>query len=338
MIERRTSETARAGQAGEAAPAWLGERDVHRLLDMKGCIAAVRAAMTALARDDRAQPLRSIADMGEGRLFGIMPGMVPGGGGFGAKLVGVLPDPDRPGRAVHHGAVALFGEDGAPLAFADAGAVTEIRTAAASAVATDALARPDAARLAIYGCGAQARTHILAITEVRPLERVGIWGRNPATAKALADEMRWITGLDVAAVSDPRALAEASDIICTVSASPAPILFGAWVRPGTHVNAVGSSYAGPVEVDSDLVAASRYIVDYRPSALAAAAEFLAARAAGLIGDGHIAGEIGEVLAGTVAGRRDADEITLYKSLGHVVQDLAAIAYAVERSRAAGGAA
>jgi ornithine cyclodeaminase/alanine dehydrogenase-like protein (mu-crystallin family) len=330
----RTS--ARLERIGTVPPAYHDQEEVRARLDYPGCIAAVRAAMSALSQDERPQPLRTIVDMGEGRLFAQMPGMLSGSGDFGAKLISVFPDADRPGRSAHRGVVVLFdGESGVVRCVADAGEITHIRTGCASAVATDVLARPDARRLAIFGCGAQAESHIEALAQVRDFEAVGVWGRDPESARGFAERMARRTGLEIASVDDPRRLAAESDVICTVTGSATPVLRGEWVRPGTHVNAVGSSYAGPVEVDTALVAASRYFVDYRPSALAAAAEFLEAKAQGAIDEAHIAGEIGAVIAGTVPGRTSSDEITFYKSLGHVVQDLASARYL---DRRAGGAA
>ena len=313
------------------APSFDGAA-VHALLDYDGCIAAMRGAMAALSADVREQPLRAITDLGEGKMFGLMPGMLSGTQDFGAKLVSVFPDPARPGRTAHRGAVVLFdGATGSIACIADAEAVTLIRTACASAAATAALARADATCLGVYGCGAQAASHIRAIARVRPLERVGIWARDAGRAGDFAARIAAETGLDAAAVADPAALAGESDILCTVTSASEPVLKGDWVRPGTHVNAVGSSYAGPVEVDGALVAKSRYFVDYRRSALAAASEFLAARDAGLIGEDHSLAEIGAVFAGTAAGRTADDEITFYKSLGHVAQDLAAARYLLARS-------
>ena len=312
-------------------PILLDAEAVRSRLDHDGCIAAMRDVMAALSDDPREQPLRQIADLGLGRLFGLMPGMLPGARDFGAKLLGVFPDPAWPGRSRHHGAVVLFDGDTAELrAIADAEAVTEIRTACATAAATDALARADASRLALFGCGVQARAHALALSRVRNLERIGIWGRDFAAAERLAAELAGRVAAEVRAFADPAELAGASDILCTVTSSPAPVLLGDWVRPGSHVNAVGSSFAGPVEVDGTLVAKSRYFVDYRRSALAAAAEFLTAREQGLVGDDHILAEIGEVYLGRSPGRTSAEDITFYKSLGHVAQDLAAMRYMLDR--------
>jgi ornithine cyclodeaminase len=312
--------------------------DVRRLLDFPGCMAAVRRAMGALSSEARDQPLRSILPVREGRLFALMPGLAAGEPGFGAKLISVFRDPARGGRAAHRGIVALFEEDtGAVVCIADAHEVTRIRTACNSAVATDALARREAATLAIYGCGTQAEAHLRALPLVRPIRHAQVWGRDAAIAAEFAARMREETGLAVTATEDARAAADPADIICTVTGAAEPILLRDWVRPGTHVNAVGSSHAGPLEIDPALVAASRYFVEYRPSALAAAAEFIRARELGLVGEDHIRAELGEVLIGTAEGRVSEADITLYKSLGHIVQDLAATRYLHERAAGGGGA-
>jgi ornithine cyclodeaminase len=306
-------------------PAHYDAATIGRLLTMPACIAAVRQAMADLSDSGIVQPLREIVEVVPGHLFGIMPGLLGTREHYGAKLVSVAEDPARPGRAAHRGSVVLFARaSGEVVCTGDAGAITTIRTAAASAVATDALARADADQLGLFGCGAIAGAHIRAIAAVRPLREVLVWGRDAERARRFAATQADLTGLPVRAVEDPRIAARAP-IICTVTASPKPILFGDWVIPGTHVNVVGSSYRGPVEVDAALVQASRYIADSRRSALAAASELLDACEAGLITPDHIAAEIGEVLLGQVPGRRAAEEITLYKSLGHIVQDLAALA-------------
>ena len=306
---------------------FYGPEEVRAGLDYEGCIAAVRAAMAELSADGNPQPLRSIFEIDPARFFGLMPGALAAPRGFGAKVLSVFGDPAQPGRSAHRGIVVLFDrESGHVTCIADAGEVTEIRTAAASAVATDALARPDARILAVFGCGAQAAAHIRALVRVRRLEEILVWGRSAERAAGFAQQVQRETAIPVRAVAQGREAACAADIVCTVTGSRTPVLLGEWVRPGTHVNAVGSSHAGPVEVDHALVRASRFIVDSRRSALAAAAEFLLAREAGLIDDSHIAGEIGEVLLGRIPGRTSPEEITVYKSLGHIVQDLAAVSY------------
>jgi len=301
---------------------FIDREEVARRLTYEICIPIVRNAMIAFSRGETRQLLRSIIPLADGRLFGVMPGAMGPAAHFGAKLISVFPENFAMGRQSHQGVVILFEpETGAPVCVVHAGEITAIRTAAASAVATDALARNDARRLAILGYGEQAATHALAIAKVRNLESIAIWGRSHERARAWAERMqREIVAEVVTAETVERAVAKA-DIICTVTSAAEPILKGAWVRPGTHVNLVGSSHAGPSEVDNDLVVRSRFIADSREGVLAQGAEFLRAKAAGLIGDGHIVGEIGQVLAGEIEGRRSAAEITLYKSLGHVVQDL-----------------
>jgi ornithine cyclodeaminase len=311
-----------------------GPHDVAALLDMPGCIEAVRAAMARFSADGREQPLRQIMTLEPGAMFALMPGSLVAPEGFGAKIISVFPDPDRPARSKHRGCVLLFDrQTGEPLCLADAGEITERRTAAASAVATDALARPDARRLAIFGAGAQARSHLDAIPLVRQLDEIVIWSRSEASAAALIEAAAPEVRVPMRFVADARDAAQA-DIICTVTSSPEPIVLGEWIAPGTHLNIVGSSFAGPVEVDSALVAKSRYFADSRKSVLAAGAEFLVAKAAGFVDDSHIVGEIGDVLGGAVPGRTALEDITCYKSLGHIVQDLAAAAYVDARARAA----
>ena len=303
----------------------IDREEVRERLTYDLCIPIVREAMSAFSTGETRQLLRSIIPLSEGRLFGIMPGALATDGPFGAKLISVFAGNAAKGRQSHQGVVVIFDPDtGAPICIAHAGEVTAIRTAAASAVATDALARADARVLAILGTGQQAATHIRAIAMVRPLERVLVWGRSPYRAAELAQTMAAETGIPIAAADNVREAVAEADIVCTVSSSVEPILQGAWVRPGTHLNLVGSSHAVPVEVDHDLVVRSRFIADSREGVLAQGAEFLSAKAAGLIGDDHIVGEIGEVLAGRVEGRRSAAEVTVYKSLGHVVQDLASV--------------
>jgi ornithine cyclodeaminase/alanine dehydrogenase-like protein (mu-crystallin family) len=299
--------------------------EVRANLTYEVCIPAVRAAMIALSRGETRQLLRSIMHFDDGRMFGVMPGAMGDTDVFGAKVLSVFPKNFEVGRPSHQGVVLMFDPVSGELAcIAEARTITAIRTAAASAVATDALARPDARRLAVLGYGEQAETHVTAIAKVRPLERVAVWGRSLERAQAFAARMQKEIGIETVAVASGQEAVADAGIICTVSAASEPILKGAWVAPGTHVNLVGSSFAGPVEADDDLVVRSRFIADYREGVLKQGAEFLKAKQAGLIGDDHVVGEIGEVLAGTLPGRQSAEQITVYKSLGHIVQDLASV--------------
>ncbi|MFI4973829.1 MAG: ornithine cyclodeaminase family protein [Caulobacterales bacterium] len=302
---------------------FIDREEVARRLTYEVCIPIVREAMIAFSKGETLQLLRSIIPLGEGRAFGVMPGALGARAPFGAKLISVFPENFAKGTQSHQGLVVLFDPDsGAAVCVVHAGEITAIRTAAASAVATDALARPEAARMAILGYGEQAATHARAIGKVRALHSITVWGRSPERAEAFAARMASELDLPVIAMPNPRLAVADADIICTVTAAREPILMGEWVRPGTHVNLVGSSGLGPVEVDNDFVVRSRFVADSREGVLRQGAEFAAAKAAGLIDDDHIVAEIGQVLAGDVAGRRSPEEITAYKSLGHVVQDLA----------------
>jgi ornithine cyclodeaminase len=287
----------------------------------------MRRAMIALSSGERPQPLRQIFTVGRDQMFGTMPGELQALGTFGAKLVSVFGEPGRPGRSRHQGVVVAYdGETGAVRCIADAEPVTQIRTACATAVATDALARADAEVLAIFGTGIQAVSHLRAVPLVRSFREILVWGRSADKTRAFTDQMGAELGRTITPVADGREAAGRADVICTVTSSSEPVLFGDWVRPGTHINLVGSSQLGPVEVDSALVAKARYVADYRPGVLAQAAELAVARDAGLVDDTHVVAEIGEILAGRIPGREHADQITIYKSLGHVAQDLAAVAY------------
>jgi ornithine cyclodeaminase/alanine dehydrogenase-like protein (mu-crystallin family) len=303
---------------------YIDRDEIHHRLTYDVCIPIVRAAMIAFSKGETKQLLRAILPLGDGRLFGSMPGGMGGRNVFGAKLISVFPENFAKGVQSHQGVVVLFdGESGAPVCILHAGEITAIRTAAASAVATDALARRDAKRLAILGYGEQARTHARAISKVRKLEAITVWGRSEDRAKSYAREMQAELGIPITPTPTARVCVADADIVCTVSAAKEPILEGKWVRPGAHVNIVGSSYAGPAEVDNDLVARARFIADSREGVLAQGAEFLRAKEAGVVGDDHVVGEIGQVLAGVIEGRQNAEQITAYKSLGHIVQDLAA---------------
>ena len=312
--------------------AFYDAAQVEELLDYPGCIEVMRRAMTALSSGERPQPLRQIFTVGDGQMFGTMPGELAALSTFGAKLVSVFGDPGRPGRSRHQGVVVAYdGVTGAVSCIADAEPVTMIRTACATAAATDALARADAQVLAVFGTGIQAQSHLRAVPLVRPFREILLWGRSPERARDFAAEMTAELGRPVTAIADGRETAAQADVICTVTSSAEPVLFNDWVKPGTHINLVGSSYLGPVEVDTALVARSRYVADYRPGVLAQAAELAIAREAGAVDDNHVIGEIGEFFAGRLKARENDEQVTIYKSLGHVVQDLAAAAYLHDRA-------
>jgi len=308
---------------------------VEELLDYPGCIEAVRRAMIALSSGERPQPLRQIFTVGDNQMFGTMPGELAALSTFGAKLVSVFADPERPGCTRHQGIVVAYdGTTGAVSCIADAEQITKIRTGCATVVATDALARTDAEVLAIFGAGIQAEAHLNAVPLVRPFREILLWGRSAEKTRAFAEQMSKLVDREITVVADAREAAERADVICTVTSSREPVLLGEWVKPGTHINLVGSSHLGPVEVDTAVVASARYIADYRPGVLAQASELAVARDAGAVDDSHVVGEIGDVLSGRIPGRENDSQITIYKSLGHVVQDLASAAYLQDRMNGA----
>ena len=301
---------------------FIGREEIRRVLTFEACVPLMREAMIAVSSGGINQPPRQILPLVSGRgVFGVMPGVI-GDDRFGAKLISAFNQPQGSSLPAHQGVVVLFDpQSGSPVCVLDAGEITRIRTAAASALATEALARPDACDLLVLGTGEQAEAHIRAICAVRPLRRVMLWGRDPAHAHRLADALAAQDAIKVEVAEDLPSAAAQADIICTTTASAEPILAGAWLGEGTHVNIVGSSRLGPTEVDDDLVVRARYFADSRVNALAQGTEFRRALESGRIDETHICGEIGEVLAGRIEGRRSRSEITAYKSLGSVAQDL-----------------
>lgn len=308
---------------------------------MRECIPVMREALIGLARGQAVLPLRQVTVLPGGRTFlGAMPAYVNAGNGaaFGVKVISVFPENAAAGFESHQGAVLLFeGTHGVPVAIADGGAVTAIRTAAVSAVATDALARPDAGDLALLGSGTQAAVHLEAIRCVRDLRRVRVWSPNAERAAAFAARMTARHGITVESVASVRAAVEGADIVCTVTASREPVLHGAWIEAGTHVNAVGASIRAARELDTSAVCKSRIFVDRRESALAESGDILIPQAEGALAADVLLTELGAVLTDEAAGRQGADEITLFKSLGLAVEDIAAVQhlYAVAVQRGAG---
>ncbi|HLZ82347.1 MAG TPA: ornithine cyclodeaminase family protein [Caulobacteraceae bacterium] len=311
------------------------DRDtVHELLPMAECIDLMREAMVALSTGKTRQTLRQIIPLADGAAFGVMPGAVPQV--FGAKLISVFPGNFALGLQSHQGFVALFDPvSGGAIAMLHAGELTAIRTAAASAAATRVLARADAHRLAILGYGEQAETHARAMAVVRPLSGITLWGRAPERVAVVARRLEGELSLPVRVAETVREAAAQADIICAVSAAREPILAGDWLAPGTHVNLVGSSTAATREADDALVVRGRLFADHREGVLAQGGEVIHAIAAGLIDEGHVLGEIGEVMAGSLPGRRAQDDITIYKSLGAVVQDLFSGWHVYQRALAEG---
>jgi ornithine cyclodeaminase/alanine dehydrogenase-like protein (mu-crystallin family) len=302
----------------------LTQPQIRALLPMPVCMDLMEEALTTLARGEALNPLRSILRLAGGRgLLGMMPGTYETRGVFGLKVVGILPSNRGTPYDTHQGVVLLFdAEHGLPQAILDASEITAIRTAAASGLATRLLAREDAGDLAILGSGVQARTHLEAMICARKIRRVRVFSPTRSNRDGFAARESRRHGIRVEAVETARAAVDGADLVCTITSSVEPIVLGEWLAPGTHVNAVGACTKNARELDSAAVLRSRLFVDRRESALNESGDFLIPKREGLFGDDHVRGELGDVLLGRCAGRRSAEEITLFKSLGIAVEDLA----------------
>ena len=321
----------------------LSDKDIRSLLPMTDAIEIVQSAMIAVSAGAANLPLRSAIDVGAPNMMGVMPGaFMPGNGQveacFGVKLVSLFPGNPDAGYSSHQGAIVLFEpEHGSAIAMMNAGLLTAVRTAAASAVATRALARPDCGTLAMVGAGEQAEHHLEAMLCVRPsIRELRVVGRRREKAEAFASHAAdRHPGLAIRVFDDVRSAVEGADLVCTVTSSPEPVLMGAWVTPGTHVNVVGASIPSKREIDEEMVARSRLYVDYRASTFAQAGEVIHALESGRIQREHVLAEIGEVLAEKAAGREAASDITLYRSLGIAAQDLACATHCWHEAKARG---
>ncbi len=316
----------------------LNQAEVELLLPMKDCIEVMQGALSALARDQMYLPLRMIVRPPDAKgLLGLMPAYMSGDrSAFGIKIIGVFNGNPAIGKDSHQGAVLLIsGESGEPLALMNASAITAIRTAAVSGAATRLLAREAAGDLAIIGSGIQARSHLAAMACVRSIKRVRIASRSFEHAQRFVSEMRLLYPFPIEAVKSNEEAVDHADLIVTVTSSSDPILKRDWISAGTHINAVGSSLPQAREVDSATMAASSLFVDRRESTLNESGDYLFALRDGAIRPDHIRAEIGEVLIGSKPGRRSNDEITLFKSLGLAIEDLAAAEFTYRQAQRSG---
>ena len=311
----------------------LDSETVFRALDMPACIDLMAATQAAISRGEVELPLRSMLQVADGAgYFGVMPGEIGANEVFGAKLVSLFPE--NPGRSIPtvQGYILLFDRtDGTPLALVEAASVTALRTAAASGAATRLLARQDASVLAVLGCGVLAETHLEAMLAVRPVRDVRIWGRNLEKATAFAERNAGRGGARVQAVADAAEAVSDAHLVCTVTGSYTPILQGAWLSPGAHVNLVGAHNPATREADGVVLQRSRVYTEITEFALAEAGDLLLAIEEGHITRSDIVGEIGTAIDGKIPGRTRESEITVYKSLGNTAQDLAAAHYVYTRA-------
>jgi ornithine cyclodeaminase/alanine dehydrogenase-like protein (mu-crystallin family) len=300
---------------------YINNEKIKALLPMRDCITVMETMFRDLAEGRILQPLRSLMWLPDrSGLLGMMPGYAQDPNIIGIKLITIFHANGPAGLPSHQGVVILFeATHGTPLLLLDAAAITAIRTAAASALATQLLAREDASSLAIIGTGEQAERHIESISLVRPIDTIYCWGRNPNHAKALRDRLAARYPIHLAAT--PQAAVEAADIICTVTSAPQPVVEGRWLKPGTHLNVIGSCTPNNREVDSKAIEISSLFTDRYESLFKEAGDFLIPKQEGIVTEAHVKGELGEVLTAAKPGRTSPAEITLFKSLGIAAEDL-----------------
>lgn len=317
----------------------LTEADVRDLLSMPDLIEAMRPALRQYSAGAAQQPLRTVLEVGEAKsFFGIMPATLREPGAMGTKLVTVYSANRALGLPSHLATIVLLDpETGALLAIMDGRLITEARTAAVSAVSAGALANPDASRLAIIGSGVQARSHLEALACIRRLSSVRVWSPNTERVARFVEEMQPHIEVPLRAAGSARAAVDGADLIVLATASHTPVLASDWVASGAHICAVGACRPTHREMDAALVARARTFVDSRTGALAEAGDIVLAIQDCAITATHIAGEIGELLEGDVEGRQHPEQVTLFKSLGMAVEDVAAahLAYSRALERGAG---
>ena len=313
----------------------LSEADIHAVLPMPDLIRAMETALAAFSSGQVVQPVRPVVEMGDGALFAAMPGFVRDPPALGAKLVAVIGANQARGLPTHRASILLLDpETGALIALMDGRLITEMRTAAVSAVSAKYMARADAGVLAILGSGVQARSHLAAFMLWRPFAEVRAWSPTP-------DHVRQFAAESAVPLRVCRSAAEAvrgADVLvlATASASPdIPVVEDAWVAPGAHVVSIGACRPNQREMDPALVARARVVVDSRASAFQESGDIVLGISEGRFAPSHVVAELGEVISGSIPGRTAQSEITLFKSLGLAVEDLAAASLAYQRARQQG---
>ena len=315
----------------------VNQAEVPRLLPMKDCIEVMARAFAALVRSEATMPQRQIVWLGDGSgALGLMPAHLSSLGAIGLKAVTFFPRNEGTELDSHQGAVLLFEAGrGRLLAMIDATSLTAVRTAAVSGLATRLLARDDAGDLALVGSGVEARTHLEAMLAVRKLRRIRVASKTLERAESFAERESQRHGVAVTPCATVEEAVTGADIVCTVTSSREPVLLGEWLSPGAHVNAVGSSVATARELDTFAVLRSRFFVDRKEAALAEAGDFLIPKGEGAIDDRHIRAELGQVVVGAVAGRLAPTDVTVFKSVGLAIEDVAAAQHIYSKARGSG---
>ncbi len=321
----------------------LTDHDVHALLPMPECIDVMADALRRVGLGDAALPLRTVLRVANSpNAFATMPAILgsDASASLGAKVITVFPGNDATPFDSHIGVVLLFDAQlGTLLAIADASSITAIRTAAVSGLATRLLANEDASTLAILGAGVLAMPHLAAVRAVRPITRVNVWSRSGAAdgsrAQRFATRARAEFDVDVVVSTSVEDAVQHADVVCTITSSREPVLEGRWLPPGVHVNAVGASLRTARELDTFAVSRSRVFGDRRESVFAESGDVMIPIAEGAFGESHLLGELGDILADRITGRMSRDDITLFKSLGLAVEDVAALRFIHTRALATG---
>ena len=301
----------------------LTEDHVKSLLTMPELITAMEAAIARFSAREVLQPVRTVLSVGPTKaFFGVMPAYIEQPPRLGTKLVTVFNENHAKGLPSHLATIVLLDpETGALLALMDGRYITESRTAAVSAVSARHLARADASTLAIIGSGVQARSHLEALAEVRNLREVRIWSPNAHSRERFISDMSGNVSARLQNSRSAQQAVEGADLIVLVTSSPTPVIEDAWVAPGAHVVSVGACRPDQREMAPDLVARARLFVDSRAAALVESGDVVMGLGEERFGEGHIAGEVGEVVLGRVAGRQSEDQVTVFKSLGMAVEDV-----------------
>ncbi len=318
-------------------PLLLTERDIRAVLPMADLIEAMEGALVAYSQGHVTQPVRTVLEVGPDRAyFGLMPASLDDPPAVGAKLVTVYAKNHERGLPSHLATIILLDHaTGGIAALLDGRYITEARTAAVSAVSLKLLARPEARTLAMLGSGVQARSHLEAIRHVRDLADVRVWSPSAHSRDTYAREMSGSTGLTVRAAATASDAVRGADLVVLATSSRTPVVADGDIAPGAHIMAVGACRPDQREMPTALIARARLFVDSLKGALQESGDILLPIAEKAITDTHIAGELGGLAGGSIAGRRSRDDVTIFKSLGMAVEDVVAARLAVERARASG---
>ena len=313
---------------------YIGPEEVKKLLPMTECIEVMRDLFLNHCQDLVLNPLRAKMWLPENvGVLGMMPAYIKALGVMGIKVISIFPDNYKKGISSHQGQIVLFEtETGQLLCSLDAGEITAIRTAAVSGLMTQLLSRSNATQLALIGTGEQADTHLEAILSVRNIEKVTVWSTRREKMEAFAEKQSMKYNITIELKNNIEEAVENADIICTLTPSRTPILKSEWVKKGTHINAVGSSTASARELDSALVAKSKVFIDNYEAAQNEAGDILIPIQEGVITEKHILGDISQLLNQSCVGRVSKDDITLFKSVGIAIEDVASAFYIFKKSK------